>query len=258
MCRPSTASPGPSPVRWSTCRAARPPCGVRPTATTTTAIRANCGGRRRAAALEAPRSKTPTNSSELPIQTLKTGHHDAEAPPTVRRGATSKSTLTSSLSLSAPPARRRHGARPRRPGPARQRAAPRHQPGRVSVRAERVPGRCWWWPTTGLASQRPTGSASPASTTLAARTLAGPASARDRPRDRTRAPRRGDDPGHWTHRRRPARVQVSWSGCQRSRRPGKSSRSRPCSCPEGPRPVKAAHVRRRVNGCSLSRSISWA
>jgi signal transduction histidine kinase len=35
-------------------------------------------------------------------------------------------------------------------------------------------------------------------------------------------------------------------------------RQPPMLVPEGPRSVKAAHVRRRVNGFSLSRSISWA
>jgi hypothetical protein len=57
------------------------PATRRPTATAT-ATRVNGGGRRRAAALEAPGSKTPANGSELRKQSLKTGVTGPRGPET--------------------------------------------------------------------------------------------------------------------------------------------------------------------------------
>jgi hypothetical protein len=62
---------------WS----ARPPSGVRPTAFATATAVNRCGWRR-AAALEAARSQTPTNDPELPKQSLKIGVTGPRAPET--------------------------------------------------------------------------------------------------------------------------------------------------------------------------------
>src|SRR5215217_782944 len=78
------ASPGPSPVRWCTSSAARPPSGIWPTVTAT-ATGADRGGRRRAATLQAPRSQALANSAELGKQSLKLGVPDPRGSKTALR-----------------------------------------------------------------------------------------------------------------------------------------------------------------------------